>query len=204
MNAMVLILLVSVLIVGACVLPLRTGALVRMLEWRPLAVIGVASYSLYLWHDPVLKALARSSWAPPGFLGLLVVGLPLCCLVALASYALIEAPFLQLRRRWARSTPRRSRTRVGSRDGLLARVPRTTALTVAAMVVILVAGLALTALNLEPSGQADRAKAGGAVEGKILGPADGPGIAGDGQESYRSKEDDSCPSGAGQCEPASQ
>ena len=115
-NAMVSILLISVLLVGACVLPLRPGPLVRVLEWRPLAVVGVASYSLYLWHDPILKALAKSPWAPSGFAGLLAVGLPLCCLVALMSYALIEAPFLRLRRRWARSTPRRSGTPAGKRD----------------------------------------------------------------------------------------
>ena len=114
---MVTIILVSVLLVGACVLPLRPGPLVQTLEWRPLAVVGVASYSLYLWHDPILKALAKSPWAPSGFLGLLAVGLPLCCLVALMSYALIEAPFLRLRRRWARSTPpRRAGTPAGKRD----------------------------------------------------------------------------------------
>jgi peptidoglycan/LPS O-acetylase OafA/YrhL len=161
MNAMVIILFVSFLLVGACVLPLRPGPLVRALEWRPLAVLGVASYSLYLWHDPILKALAKSPLAPSGFAGLLAVGLPLCCLVALVSYALIEAPFLQLRRRWARSTPRRSKTRSGSRYGSPARVPRTTALTAAALVSALAAGLLFAALNSDPSGQMDKAKAGG-------------------------------------------
>src|SRR5919202_5177650 len=173
MTAMVIILLVSVLLVGACVLPLRTGPLVRALEWRPLAVVGVASYSLYLWHDPLLKALAKSSWPPPGFAGLLAVGLPLCCLVALASYVLIEAPFLRLRRRWARSTPRQSKIRFGNRYWSLVKVPRTTALTVAAMVGALAVGLLFAALNHDSSGPTDKAKTGTMAEGKILGPADG-------------------------------
>jgi peptidoglycan/LPS O-acetylase OafA/YrhL len=178
MNAMVIILLVSVLLVGACVLPLRTGPLVRVLEWRPLAVIGVASYSLYLWHDPVLKALAKSSWAPSGFVGLLAVGLPLCCLVAFASYALIEAPFLRLRRRWARSTPRHSETPAGNRYKTPVRVPRTTALTTAAMVGALAVGILFAALNPGPSAQTDNMKTRGMAEGKILHPADGAGKAG--------------------------
>lgn len=165
-NAMVSILLISVLLAGACVLPLRPGPLVRVLEWPPLAVVGVASYSLYLWHEPILKALARGPWAPLGFAGLLAVGLPLSCLVAFASYTLIEAPFLRLRRRWARSTPRRSK--IPARNH---KAPRATALLAAAVLGVLVAGLALTANGSETP--ADRAKAGSVVTGKVLGPADG-------------------------------
>ena len=173
MSAMVNILLISVLLVGACVLPLRTGPLVRALEWRPLAVLGVAAYSLLLWHDPILKALAKSAWLSSGFPALLAVGLPLCCLVALASYALIEASFLSLRRRWAHSTPRRSKTQSRNRYWPPVRMPRTTALTAAAMVGALAAGLLFAALNPDPSGQTDKTKARGTAEGKILGPADG-------------------------------
>src|SRR5829696_7288440 len=58
------------LIIGACVLPVRTGPVANALQWHPLALVGVASYSLA---------------------------------VALASYAVIESPFLRLRRQWARS-----------------------------------------------------------------------------------------------------
>ena len=169
MKAMAIILLISALLVGACVLPLWPGPLVRVLEWRPLAVVGVASYSLYLWHDPILRALAKSSWVPSGFVGLLAVGLPLCLLVAFASYALIEAPLLRLRRRWARSTPHRSRTPAWSWSGPPAKVLRTTALTVAAVLGALVVGLLFAVLNPVPS-QTDKVNTGGTVEGKILGP----------------------------------
>lgn len=82
------------LMVGAAVLPLRAGPLVRALEWRWLALIGVASYSLYLWHLPVLNALGGTLPA------LLLLGTPLCLAIAFASYRLVEAPFLRLRRRW--------------------------------------------------------------------------------------------------------
>ena len=33
------------------------GPLTRALDWRPLALLGVASYSLYLWHLPIVEAL---------------------------------------------------------------------------------------------------------------------------------------------------
>ena len=52
----------SFLLVGAAVLPLRSGLLVRVLRWRPLAALGVASYSLYLWHYPIVEHLSK---APP-------------------------------------------------------------------------------------------------------------------------------------------
>jgi peptidoglycan/LPS O-acetylase OafA/YrhL len=85
----------SFLVVGAVALPLRDGPLVRALDWRPLALLGVASYSLYLWHLPIVDALAPHA---------LLLSVPLAILVAFASYRLIEAPFLRLRRRWSSSS----------------------------------------------------------------------------------------------------
>jgi peptidoglycan/LPS O-acetylase OafA/YrhL len=90
----------SALLVAACVLPLRGGLTLRPLEWRPLAALGVASYSLYLWHVPILTELGDASWTPRGFAGLLPVAGAICVAVAFASYRLVEAPFLRLRRRW--------------------------------------------------------------------------------------------------------
>jgi peptidoglycan/LPS O-acetylase OafA/YrhL len=89
----------SFLIVGACVLPLREARSVRALEWRPLAALGVASYSIYVWHFPIVHALSDAThW---GFVPLLALCVSVSSIVALVSYALIEAPFLRLRRRWA-------------------------------------------------------------------------------------------------------
>ncbi len=97
--------LASVLMLGACVLPLRAGRLISILEWRPLAVIGVASYSLYLWHYPIVLNIAHASWAPHGTVALGAVTIPLSLAAALLSYNVIEAPFLRLRRRWASPAP---------------------------------------------------------------------------------------------------
>ena len=94
----------SFLLVGACVLPLRRSVPVAALGWRPLAVLGTASYSLYLWHMPIVDALGR---VPLGdFPGHLAVDGVTCVAVALASYRLIEAPFLRLRTSWGDTAAR--------------------------------------------------------------------------------------------------
>ena len=68
------------------------------LGWRPLALLGTASYSLYLWHLPLIEAIGSAEWS---FLGLLAVAGPVCVAVAFVSYRLVEEPFLRLRTRWA-------------------------------------------------------------------------------------------------------
>jgi len=100
------------LVVGGAILPLRPGPLTRALEWRPLALLGVASYSLYLWHVPLLERISGLHTIvgphgvevvgdPTDFKTLLAVSMPILIAVAGLSYAVIERPFLRLRRRWA-------------------------------------------------------------------------------------------------------
>jgi peptidoglycan/LPS O-acetylase OafA/YrhL len=87
-------------LVGACVLPLRSDRGLRWLGWRPLSLLGVASYSLYLWHEPLVRSLRLASWMPDGLLPLGVTAGVLSIAVAFLSYHLVEAPFLRLRRQW--------------------------------------------------------------------------------------------------------
>lgn len=107
--------LASVLIIGACVLPLRRGAFVALTENRLLALIGLTSYSIYLLHSPILLAITNHSVTSTvfggtvpttaHFLKLLVAGAVLTCLISMVTYRVIEAPALRLRQRWARSAP---------------------------------------------------------------------------------------------------
>jgi peptidoglycan/LPS O-acetylase OafA/YrhL len=94
------------LVVGALVLPLRPSGGLRALDWRPLALLGVISYSLYVWHAPLLLELegGRTLMAH-GFPVVLAALLPLLIAVAAISYLLIERPALRQRRRWAPSSP---------------------------------------------------------------------------------------------------
>lgn len=108
-NLDILIVPAAFLMVGSITLPLIQGTVRRALDWRPLAALGVASYSLYLWHFPIVSRLGIASWAPHDYLGLLALGLPLCCAVALVSYRVVEEPFLRLRRAWSpASAPQRA------------------------------------------------------------------------------------------------
>jgi peptidoglycan/LPS O-acetylase OafA/YrhL len=88
----------SFLVLAAVVLPMRDGRLVRALDFRPLAAIGVASYSIYLWHLPIVDSVERATGV--GFIELLGAALAVCLTVAAFSYFAIERPFLRLRRRW--------------------------------------------------------------------------------------------------------
>jgi peptidoglycan/LPS O-acetylase OafA/YrhL len=88
----------AALIVGALVLPVNEGPLTRSLAFRPLAALGVASYSLYLWHVPVIRSL--HSHTGFGTAALLVGGAGFAIAVAAVSYLGVERPFLGLRRRW--------------------------------------------------------------------------------------------------------
>ncbi len=92
-------LVASFLLVGAVVLPLRNERVTRVLSWRPLAMLGVASYSLYVWHVLIVQKLSEH-YSIQSFPKLLAVAVPACIIWAFASYGLIERPFLRLRRGW--------------------------------------------------------------------------------------------------------
>jgi peptidoglycan/LPS O-acetylase OafA/YrhL len=92
--------LACVLLVGLVVLP-RPGnhppVLTRLLEWRPLVLCGLASYSLFLWHEPVTRLLAARglTWpGPGGLVGNLVVVAVLAGGLAAGTYRWVERPAL--------------------------------------------------------------------------------------------------------------
>lgn len=72
---------------------LPDGRVGRLLETRPLAGLGVLSYSLYLWQEPFLNRFARSP------LTAFPLNLLLVFAAAVASYRLIERPLLAWRHR---------------------------------------------------------------------------------------------------------
>jgi peptidoglycan/LPS O-acetylase OafA/YrhL len=75
------------------------------LNWRPVAFIGVLSYSLYLWQQPFLDRYVKSP------LTAFPLNVILAFAAALISYYVIEKPFLKLKKRFE---PRRVKQEVVS------------------------------------------------------------------------------------------
>ena len=79
----------------------------RVLAWKPLVFIGLISYSLYLWHWPLLVLVKYSNGmeplSPAVSFGLLVAAL----LLAVASYYLIERPFRKTHGNAVHASPQR-------------------------------------------------------------------------------------------------
>lgn len=78
--------------------------LVRALERRPLVFVGVISYSVYLWHQPVIFALDDQGLLATGRAGValnvtLVSAVTL--VLAAVTYRLVEAPAIAARRRFS-------------------------------------------------------------------------------------------------------
>lgn len=72
------------------------GLLSRLFASAPMRLVGVVSFSAYLWHMPVLQLAEAVGLRTRGLIGLLVV-LGVVLAVAMASYLLFERPWRDLR-----------------------------------------------------------------------------------------------------------
>lgn len=86
---------VTYLLLSVCFESGPRSRLVSFLNLRGFAAVGVVSYSLYLWQQPFLhKHFDGAAWWQR-----FPVNLGLAILAAVASYTLIERPFLRLKSR---------------------------------------------------------------------------------------------------------
>lgn len=75
----------------------------KVLGSHPLRLLGIISYSVYLWHFPIIY-FAKNYWTPDGLNGtgkfyyLLVICISLTLSISYFSYRYIELPFLSLAR----------------------------------------------------------------------------------------------------------
>lgn len=93
--------------------------LATLLSWKPLAALGLISYSLYLWHVPVLDVVGNGS------AGRQVAAIAVSLLLACASYRYVERPFIErsigIRRRPSGRSRRVAASPAGSRASRLHR-----------------------------------------------------------------------------------
>ena len=78
----------------------RSPLLVRTLEWRPLAAVGVVSYGVFLWHGPLIISLQERGLTfsgRAGFLANLAIIASVTVLLSIATYRFVEEPSLRRR-----------------------------------------------------------------------------------------------------------
>ncbi len=98
--------LATVLVISAATHPQR-GPLARALGWRPLCLLGIISYGLYLWHWPVDIVLDGDRTGISGW-ALFALQTAVAIVIAVASYRWLERPIRRgalTRRQWTVVTP---------------------------------------------------------------------------------------------------
>jgi peptidoglycan/LPS O-acetylase OafA/YrhL len=73
------------------------GAPRAVLRSRVLAWLGLISYGIFLWNNPLASELSSLDWGESGFLGIALSTLALSVLAASASYYLVERPILHFK-----------------------------------------------------------------------------------------------------------
>jgi peptidoglycan/LPS O-acetylase OafA/YrhL len=95
----------SLVAVAAAVLVLhasgtRPSPVNRLLATKPFTFLGTISYSLYLWHVPII-AIVVARWPEISTVAKAAVVVPVSMALAIASYYLVERPLMSSSRRGA-------------------------------------------------------------------------------------------------------
>lgn len=79
---------------------LRPTLIARYLSWRPIVAVGLVSYSLYLWHWPVLT-FAKYLYGNDLSVKHTIIAVVIMTLLTLLSYLIIEKPARQSNKRFS-------------------------------------------------------------------------------------------------------
>ncbi len=77
----------------AVIIWLNNSKFNEVLSWSPLVYIGTLSYSLYLWHWPILSLYRYYTMRYDLTIGEMVIALLVISLLTIASFYIIEEPF---------------------------------------------------------------------------------------------------------------
>ena len=109
-------------LIGSAVLPARSLLLGQVVRLRALEKIGVVSYGIYLWHDPLVLAAARHGLYTGNPMLNTAVTAVAATVIAVASWIVLERRLLALKRP---SAPRERTEPLAVSE--LARTPQVTA-----------------------------------------------------------------------------
>jgi peptidoglycan/LPS O-acetylase OafA/YrhL len=96
------------LLLATVVFAPRRAFVVRVLDSRVPVAVGLASYSLFLWHDPLLRVLRAHGLTHAGVGGLvynLVLVGALAGVASALTYLFVERPALALKRGSTKAAP---------------------------------------------------------------------------------------------------
>ncbi|MFL6216337.1 MAG: acyltransferase family protein [Blastocatellia bacterium] len=96
----IIVALVALIVLAVFVTP--GGALTMALQWSPLVWVGRLSYSLYLWHVPVISWLDIPTLPRPAMAGIQILA---SFIAASLSFYAVERPFLFLKDRLREQKP---------------------------------------------------------------------------------------------------
>jgi peptidoglycan/LPS O-acetylase OafA/YrhL len=82
--------LAAIAVIAAAAHP-EAGPISRALSWRPLCLLGLISYGVYLFHWPIYVVVTEGSTGTTGWL-LVAIRVALTLVVAVASYLIVEQP----------------------------------------------------------------------------------------------------------------
>ncbi|HUP28252.1 MAG TPA: hypothetical protein VM409_07440, partial [Chloroflexia bacterium] len=79
------------------------GHMAQVLSWKPLVQVGIVSYGIYLWHNPLFHLMHTG---PDGWLDLPVqfARLVVTAAFVILSYRYVEKPMLRLKERFSPRT----------------------------------------------------------------------------------------------------
>ncbi len=93
--------LAAVALIGHLVLE-RESLGHRLLALPPVVYLGKLSYSIYLWHVPIMTYFSTQRFPDRSIVELALMEWPLTLVVSAASYHLVELPLVSLRRRFSK------------------------------------------------------------------------------------------------------
>jgi peptidoglycan/LPS O-acetylase OafA/YrhL len=113
----------AVLLLALVVVPVRDGSaalVTRILDTQGFVALGLVSFSLFLWHEPLMRLAFEQGLTLPGAWGfwgnLLILG-AIAVALSVVTYRFVEQPALARKRSGTRATGQTASRSIGAAAG---------------------------------------------------------------------------------------